>query len=63
MSIYKTKTFWGGIVTIVSGIGVVVTGDIAAGLQLVATGFAAIFLRSGIQKTEVSQASRANPPE
>jgi hypothetical protein len=46
----KTKTFWGGIAAIATGIGLIATGDIPQGVNAVVNGLIAIFVRDGIRK-------------
>jgi hypothetical protein len=46
----KTKTFWGGVAGIMTGIGLIANGDIPAGANAIVTSIIAIFLRDGIQK-------------
>jgi hypothetical protein len=46
----KSKTFWAGLVSVVSGIGLVVQGEMADGAQLIVTGLLAIFLKDAINK-------------
>ena len=50
MKLMKTKTFWGGIVGIVTGVGFCFTGDITTGIQTIVTSSMGIFLRDGITK-------------
>lgn len=47
--LFKTKTFWGGIVAIVSGVGMIAMGDVVTGGQTVVGGFIAIFVRDAIR--------------
>lgn len=46
----KSKTFYTGAAAIIGGIALIITGDRDSGLQLIATGLAAVFLRDGINK-------------
>ena len=46
-----TKTFWGGVASIATGVGLIVTGEVVEGLQLIGTGIIAIFLRDAVTKT------------
>ncbi len=50
--LYKSKTFWAGVTSIVGGIQGMVTGvpDMNASIMLIVAGFMAIFLRDGIRK-------------
>jgi hypothetical protein len=52
-SLFKTKTFWAGLASIMTGIGLIVNGELATGLELVAGGIVAITLRDGIRKAEI----------
>lgn len=51
-SLWRTKTFWGGLVAIVTGAGLIVSGDVPQGALAIVNGFLAIFLRDGIRKVE-----------
>lgn len=46
----KTKTFWTGAGSVVSGIGLIIIGNKAEGVQLIFTGLGLIFLRQAILK-------------
>lgn len=46
----KTKTFWGGIAAIATGIGLIAAGDTPQGVNAVVNGLIAIFVRDGIRK-------------
>lgn len=46
----KTRTFWTGAGSVVSGIGFIIIGNKPEGLQLIFTGLGLIFLRSSIKK-------------
>lgn len=46
----KSKTFWAGVASVFSGAAMILSGNNDAGMQLVATGLIAIFLRNGINK-------------
>ena len=52
--LFKSKTFWTGITSIIGGIQGFVTGvpDMNTSIMLVVAGLMAIFLRQGIQKGE-----------
>jgi hypothetical protein len=50
-SIIKTKTFWGGVAMIMTGVGLVVTGDVPEGVQTIGAGIVAIFMRQAIGKS------------
>lgn len=49
--LWNTKTFWGGIAAIVTGAGLIFTGDIPQGINAIVSGVLAIFVRDGILKT------------
>jgi uncharacterized membrane protein len=51
-SVLKTKTFWGGIATIATGIGLMVTGHVPEGAQTLAIGVLAVFGRDAVAKLE-----------
>ena len=51
-NIIKTKTFWAGAGSIITGIGMIIIGDKTTGLQLLFTGFSTIFMRSAINKIQ-----------
>lgn len=46
----KSKTFWTGVASILSGVAMVLSDKQEAGIQLILTGLTAIFLRNGINK-------------
>lgn len=46
----KSKTFWTGAGSIVTGIGFIITGNKAEGLQFIFSGLGMIFLKSAIMK-------------
>ena len=46
----KTKTFWGGIASIATGIGMIVSGDTEQGIQMITLGIISIFLRDAVRK-------------
>ncbi|HUU45862.1 MAG TPA: hypothetical protein VM118_09025 [Acidobacteriota bacterium] len=50
MSLIKTKTFWGGLAAIATGVGLLFVGNIPEGIQTIAGGVLAIFIRDGIRK-------------
>ncbi|HNY27853.1 MAG TPA: hypothetical protein PLA90_11700 [Candidatus Sumerlaeota bacterium] len=50
----KTKTFWGGLAAIATGIGLIATGDTPQGVNAIVTGLIAIFVRDGIRKLSAS---------
>jgi len=50
MNIVETKTFWGGLAAIATGVGLIIAGAIPEGIQTITTGALAVFLRLGILK-------------
>ena len=52
MNILKTKTFWGGIAALATGVGLIVVGEVPAGINAIITGIVAIFLRDGVLKVQ-----------
>lgn len=46
----KSKTFWTGIGSIVTGVGLIAYGNKPEGLQLIFTGLSAIFLRRAMMQ-------------
>ncbi|MBN1867721.1 hypothetical protein JW916_10550 [Candidatus Sumerlaeota bacterium] len=53
--LFKTKTFWGGIGAVATGIGLILAGSVPEGVNAIATGLLAIFVRDGIRKVESEQ--------
>jgi len=49
-NLLKTKTFWGGIAAIVTGVGLIVAGDVPSGINAIITGVVAVFIRDGVAK-------------
>ena len=49
---FKTKSFWGGLASIATGIGLVFAGSVPEGLVLICGGLEAIFLRGGMLKIQ-----------
>lgn len=49
-NLIKSKTFWTGAGSIVTGIGFIIVGNKPEGLQLVFSGFGMIFLRRAVGK-------------
>lgn len=49
---FKSKTFWTGAGSIVTGVGLVITGHKPEGINLIFTGLGMIFLRKAIAKGE-----------
>lgn len=48
---FRSKSFWAGVVGIVSGIGLIVQGDMQGGITAIAAGVGWIFMRDAIEKT------------
>ena len=48
----RTKTFWTALAAIATGVGLICAGDKPEGVNLIAGGLMAIFLRDGIKKAE-----------
>ena len=46
----KQKTFYAGLATIITGIGFVVNGNVETGIEMIAGGLIAIFLRHKMKK-------------
>lgn len=49
-NLFKSKTFWTGAGSVVTGVGFIVTGNKPEGLQLIFSGLGIIFLRKAINK-------------
>lgn len=49
-NLIKTKTFWGGIASITTGVGLIINDEMQSGLVLIAQGLTAIFLRDAVNK-------------
>jgi len=47
--ILKQKTFWGSLATIATGVGLIVSGEVPTGMQTVATGVLALFIRDALR--------------
>lgn len=45
----KSKTFWTGAGSVVTGIGLIIIGSKAEGLQMIFSGFGMIFLRRALK--------------
>ena len=58
MNLLKTNTAKTGIVGILTGIGMIVAGDTATGIQTIIGGVAAIFLRNAMLKNSSVEASK-----
>lgn len=52
MRTVRTKTFWGGVAAIATGIGLMVSGAIPEGINAIMAGVLAIFIRDGVAKVE-----------
>jgi len=52
MSLFKTKTFWSGVASITTGIGLIACGNLPEGVQMIGAGIVAICLRDAVKKTE-----------
>ena len=52
---FKTKTFWTGMVGVITGVGLIVQGDIANGAMTTIMSLLAIFGRDAISKTQQQQ--------
>ena len=48
----KTKTFWSAIAGVAAGIGLIVTGDMPEGIQLIIGSISVIFIRDAIKTNE-----------
>jgi hypothetical protein len=49
-NLLKTKTFWGGLAAIATGIGLTLTGNVPGGINAIVTGLLAILIRDGVRK-------------
>ncbi len=49
--LWKTKSFWGGLASIATGVGFCVAGDYPGGFNMIAVGLMGIFVRHGIETT------------
>jgi hypothetical protein len=50
MKLTNTKTFWAGAGSVITGIGFIIIGNKAEGLQLIFNGLGLVFLRNAIRK-------------
>ena len=50
--LWKTKTFWGGVATVATGVGIAGAGDLATGGQTIMIGILAIFGRDAVRKVQ-----------
>jgi hypothetical protein len=48
--LFKTKTFWGGIAAIATGIGLIISGEVPTGIMTIVGGVQSIFMREAIVK-------------
>lgn len=48
----KTKTFWGGLASVLTGVGLIVAGDVGTGIEAVILGVLAITGRDAVRKLE-----------
>ena len=46
----KSKTFWSGITGLITGAGMMATGDQSTGMNLILTSIMGIFIRDGVSK-------------
>lgn len=49
-TLLRSKTVWGGVVAVVTGVGLLIAGEIPNGINAIYTGLLAIFIRDGIRK-------------
>ncbi len=49
-NLFKSKTFWTGAGSVITGVGFIVVGNKAEGLQFIFSGLGMIFLRKAITK-------------
>jgi hypothetical protein len=49
-NLFKSKTFWTGAGSVITGVGFIIIGNKPEGLQLVFSGFGMIFLRRALVK-------------
>lgn len=50
--LWKTKTFWTGIASVATGIGMILAGEVPDGMQMIFIGFVAICGRQAITKIQ-----------
>ena len=58
-NLFKTKTFWVGVGSIVAGVGLCITGDFASGIQTIILGMVSITGRDAVQKMSNKSAALA----
>ncbi|MCL5269170.1 MAG: hypothetical protein M1457_01105 [bacterium] len=46
----RSRSFWTGLAMMVTGVGMIVAGDVSTGIQTVAGGLVTIFVRDAISK-------------
>lgn len=49
-TLFKTKTFWAGLASLVTGAGLIITGDKTNGLIFISQGIGQIFMRHALLK-------------
>lgn len=49
-NLIKTKTFWAGLASLITGAGLIITGDKTNGLIFISQGLGQIFLRNALLK-------------
>lgn len=49
-NLFKTKTFWAGLASLVTGAGLIITGDKTNGLIFLSQGIGQIFMRHALLK-------------
>lgn len=50
MKLINTKTFWAGAGSVITGVGFIIIGNKAEGLQLIFNGLGLVFLRNALRK-------------
>jgi hypothetical protein len=50
--LFKTKTFWSGIISIATGVNFLTHGNQSEGIQLILSGFSFIFVRHTLIKKD-----------
>jgi hypothetical protein len=51
-NLFKTKTFWAGLASIVTGAGIIVGGDVNNGIVMIGMGILAVFGRDAVTKIQ-----------
>jgi hypothetical protein len=54
-NLLKTKTFWGGLAAVATGVGLILAGDAPQGINAIVTGLLAILVRDGVRKINEQQ--------